>query len=76
MTDNPPFEPEPPVESGTNATITRVSDGVNFEAARNVTIGCDVVGRDKIVTTYGYTVEQVSTILRLFSIKSTIQTQR
>ena len=41
--------------------VTSVSGGVSLDAQRDVTIGGDVVGRDKI--TVGYTVEQVSTLL-------------
>ncbi len=50
-------------------SVTTVSGGVNLEAQRDVTIGGDVVGRDKI--TVGYTVEQVSTLLT--QISSTFQ---
>lgn len=39
--------------------VTTASDGVNLDTGRDLTIGGDVVGRDKI-TTIGYTVEQIS----------------
>jgi hypothetical protein len=51
--------------------VTNVSGGVNLDAQHDVNIGGDVVGRDKIVATYGYTVEQVSTLLT--QISSTFQ---
>ncbi|HEY4721235.1 MAG TPA: hypothetical protein VII92_05280, partial [Anaerolineae bacterium] len=43
-----------------------MSGGVNIDAQRDVHVGGDVVGRDKI-TTVGYTVEQVSTLLTQIS---------
>ncbi len=49
--------------------MTNVSSGVNVDA-NQVAIGGDVVGRDKI-TTIGYTVEQVSSLLT--QISSTFQ---
>ncbi len=51
--------------------LTNVSGGVNVDA-NQVTIGGDVIGRDKI-TTIGYTAEQVSTLLT--QISSTFQPQ-
>ena len=59
-TDDPQVEPPA-------APVSNVSGGVNVDA-NQVTIGGDVVGRDKIV---GYTVEQVSTLLT--QISSTFQ---
>ena len=47
-------------------SVINVSGGVNLDAQRDVTIGGDVVGRDKI-TSIGYTVEQVSTLLAQIS---------
>jgi ABC-type multidrug transport system fused ATPase/permease subunit len=58
--------PDPEVEPQA-ASATNVSGGVNVDA-NQVTIGGDVVGRDKIV---GYTVEQVSALLT--QIDSTFQ---
>ena len=58
-------ESEPQVIS-----VADVSGGVNLDAQRDVTIGGDVVGRDKI-TSIGYTVEQVRTLLT--QISSTFQ---
>jgi len=50
MFDNPP-EPALPPEAGTPTTSANISGGVNLDAQRDVTIGGDVVGRDKIVQT-------------------------
>ena len=61
-TSDPQVEPQV-------TSVTSVSGGVNLDAGRDVTIGGDVVGRDKI--TVGYTVEQVSTLLT--QISSTFQ---
>jgi len=66
MSNNPDPEQAVPAEA-IITTITNVSGGVNLDAKRDVTIGGDVVGRDKIVATYGYTVEQVSTLLTQIS---------
>jgi hypothetical protein len=52
-------------------SVSNVSGGVNLDAERDVNIGGDVVGRDKIVSYQGYTVEQVSTLLT--QISSTFQ---
>jgi hypothetical protein len=35
-------------------SVTNVSGGVNLDAGRNVSIGADVVGRDKIINSYSY----------------------
>jgi hypothetical protein len=48
MSDNPPPESPPPAEAGTPTTATNISGGVNLDAQRDVNIGGDVVGRDKI----------------------------
>jgi hypothetical protein len=55
--------PNPEVELQATSVMS-VSGGVNLDTQRNVTIGGDVVGRDKII---GYTVEQVSTLLTQIS---------
>jgi tetratricopeptide (TPR) repeat protein len=47
MTDLPPLEPDSPIES--SSSVTNVSGGVNVDAQRDVNIGGDVVGRDKIM---------------------------
>ncbi len=67
MTNTSPSEPEviPSI-----AAVTTISGGIEIDAERDITIGGDVVGRDKI-TTYGYSVEQVSTLLT--QISSTFQ---
>ncbi len=71
MPNNPDPEPATQVVSGAAINSNNVSGGVNVDG-QQVTIGGDVVGRDKIVsTTYGYTVEQVSTLLT--QISSTFQ---
>ncbi len=66
MPDDLQPEPTSPAEAG---NTTNISGSVNVDA-QQVTIGGDVVGRDKI-TTIGYTVEQVSTLLT--QISSTFQ---
>jgi hypothetical protein len=51
MSDNPPPEPATPAEAaGTPTTVTKVSGGVNLDAQRDVNIGGDVVGRDKVTS--------------------------
>src|SRR5512139_4110029 len=71
MSNNPDPDPPSPTEAAHAANVTNVSGGVNVDG-QQVTIGGDVVGRDKIVsTTYGYTTEQVSTLLT--QISSTFQ---
>ncbi len=70
MSDNPGPEPATPAGAGNVTHTTNVSGGVNVDG-RQVTIGGDVVGRDKIVANYGYTVAQVSTLLT--QISSTFQ---
>ena len=62
-----PDASDPEVEPQATS-VTNVSGGVNLDAGRDVTVGGDVVGHDKIV---GYTVEQVSTLLT--QISSTFQ---
>jgi ABC-type multidrug transport system fused ATPase/permease subunit len=63
--DVPGTSPSDPEARPQITSVTSVSaDG---DAGRDVTIGGDVVGRDKIVATYGYTVEQVSTLLTQIS---------
>ena len=53
MPDNPPPEPDPPAEAGNPTTVTNTSGGVNLDAQRDVNIGGDVVGRDKVVSIAG-----------------------
>ena len=49
MTDQPPVDrPDPQQQPATSAN-SQLSGGVNIESQREVTIGGDVVGRDKIV---------------------------
>jgi hypothetical protein len=48
MSDNLPPDPTTPAEAGTPTTVTSRSGGVNLDAQRDVNIGGDVVGRDKI----------------------------
>lgn len=72
MSDNPDSELTSSVETRTTNTVASISGGVNLDAQRDVNIGGDVVGRDKITqTTIGYTAEQVSTLLT--QISSTFQ---
>jgi hypothetical protein len=47
-------------------SIYNQSGGVDVKADQ-VNIGGDVIGRDKIVTTYGYTIEQINTLLTQLS---------
>src|SRR5512135_725113 len=50
MPDNPPTEHADPAQVGRPSTVTNQSGGVNIDAQRDVAIGGDVVGGDKIVT--------------------------
>jgi WD40 repeat protein/energy-coupling factor transporter ATP-binding protein EcfA2 len=61
--------PDPDLSPESNAAAS-VSGGVNLNARGDVSVGGDVVGRDKI-TTIGYTVEEVSTLLA--QIRNTFQ---
>jgi hypothetical protein len=49
MSDNPPPEIAPPADAGISASITNISGGVSLDAQRDINIGGDVVGRDKII---------------------------
>jgi hypothetical protein len=60
MTDSTPPTPDSYVEPP--RSVTNVSGGVNVDAQRDVNIGGDVVGRDKI-TTIGYTADEVRALL-------------
>jgi WD40 repeat protein len=53
MSDNPSSETKPPAEAGTPTTVTNVSGGADLNAGRDITIGGDVVGRDKVVSIAG-----------------------
>jgi hypothetical protein len=49
MTDQPPVEHHDPQQRSSTEDVTHVSGGVNLDAQRDVNIGGDVVGRDKII---------------------------
>ena len=53
-----------PESAQLSSSVARISGGVNLAARGDVTIGGDVVGRDKII---GYTVEQVGVLLSQIS---------
>jgi tetratricopeptide (TPR) repeat protein len=57
MTDSTPLEPDSSIES--SSSLTNVSGGVNVDAQRDVNIGGDVVGRDKIIVNYYFPASQV-----------------
>ncbi len=67
MSDNSSSDPQ---ANSHSIPHTPISGGVNLDAGGDVSIGGDVVGRDKI-TTIGYTIEQVTTLLT--QISSTFQ---
>jgi tetratricopeptide (TPR) repeat protein len=48
MTDQPPVDHSYPQQSSSSESITNVSGGIDLDAQRDVNIGGDVVGRDKI----------------------------
>ncbi len=56
-------EPARNLKSQPVSSSTSISGGVNLGAQRDVTIGGDVVGRDKITSYHGYTAEQVQALL-------------
>lgn len=60
-----------PQQAESSSSATNVSGRVNLDAQRDINIGGDVVGRDKVVTYQGYTVEQVQTLLT--TVTSTFQ---
>ncbi|HTP10246.1 MAG TPA: NACHT domain-containing protein, partial [Anaerolineae bacterium] len=49
MSDNLPPEPSPSAEAGAPSTVTNISGGVDLDAQRDITIGGDVIGRDKTI---------------------------
>ncbi len=49
MTDQPPVDERDPQQPSSTESMTNVSGGVNLDVQRDVNIGGDVVGRDKIV---------------------------
>ncbi len=48
MTDQPPVDHHDPQQPRSTGSVTNVSGGVDVDAQRDVNIGGDVVGRDKI----------------------------
>jgi hypothetical protein len=48
MTDQPPVEHRDPQQPSSTESSTRVDGGVNLDAQRDVNIGGDVVGGDKV----------------------------
>jgi tetratricopeptide (TPR) repeat protein len=48
MTDQPPVDQPDPRQPSSTKSSTNISGGVNLDAQRDVNIGGDVVGRDKI----------------------------
>lgn len=48
MTDQPPVDQRDPQQPSSTESVTNISGGVDLDAQRDVNIGGDVVGRDKI----------------------------